>query len=157
MELPAANQAVKKDILIYGSLCGLIIIALRLLEYRFLVLDNKVELYGGAIALVFVVLGIWFGSKLVKQKEVVVIKEVKVPSGEPFVLNEEKLKQVGISKREYEILEQMAKGMSNKEIADKLSVSENTVKTHSSRVFEKLDVNRRMQAIQKAKELGLLP
>ena len=146
----------KKDLLIYGSLCGLLIIVLRLVEYKFLILDNKIELYGGAIALLFVVLGIWFGSRMVKRKEVVVVKEVMVNSSEPFVLNEDKLKQTGISKREYEILEQMAKGLSNKEIADKLSVSENTVKTHSSRIFEKLDVNRRMQAIQKAKELGLI-
>jgi DNA-binding CsgD family transcriptional regulator len=157
MELPQADKTMKKELLIYGGLCGLLIIVLKLVEYRFLILDNKIELYGGAIALVFVVLGIWFGSKMAKQKEVVVIKEVKVPDGEPFVLNEGKLKQVGISKREYEILEQIAKGLSNKEIADKLSVSENTVKTHSSRIFEKLDVNRRIQAIQKAKELGLIP
>jgi len=128
-----------------------------LVEYRFLILDNKIEFYGGAIALVFVVLGIWFGTKMAKKKEVMVIKEVIVNNSDPFVLNEDKLKEVGISKREYEILEQIAKGMSNKEIADKLSVSENTVKTHSSRIFEKLDVNRRMQAIQKAKELGLIP
>lgn len=147
----------KKDLLIYGSLCGLLIVVLRLVEYRFLVLDNKIELYGGAIALLFVVLGIWFGSKMVKRKEVVIVKEVMINSNEPFVLNEDKLKQTGISKREYEILEQIAKGLSNKEIADKLSVSENTVKTHSSRIFEKLDVSRRMQAIQKAKELGLIP
>lgn len=147
----------KKELLIYGGLCGLLIILLKMVEYRFLILDNKIELYGGAIALVFVILGIWFGSKMIKQKEVIVIKEVKVNSGDPFILNEEKLKEVGISKREYEILEHIAKGLSNKEIADKLSVSENTVKTHSSRIFEKLDVNRRMQAIQKAKELGLIP
>lgn len=147
----------KKELLIYGGLCGLIIVALKLAEYRFLVLDNKIELYGGAIALLFVVLGIWFGSKMAKKKEVVVIKEVRVGNDEPFIINDEKLKEVGISKREYEILEQIAKGLSNKEIADKLSVSENTVKTHSSRIFEKLDVNRRMQAIQKAKELGIIP
>jgi NarL family two-component system response regulator LiaR len=147
----------KKELFIYGGLCGLIIILLKLVEYRFLILDNKIEFYGGAIALVFVVLGIWFGTKMAKKKEVVVIKEVMINNSEPFTLNEDKLKEVGISKREYEILEQIAKGLSNKEIADKLSVSENTVKTHSSRIFEKLDVNRRMQAIQKAKELGLIP
>jgi NarL family two-component system response regulator LiaR len=147
----------KKELLIYGGLCGLLIVLLKLVEYRFLILDNKIELYGGAIALVFVVLGIWFGSKMAKHKEVIVVKEVQVNNSDPFILNEKKLKQVGISKREYEILEQIAKGLSNKEIADKLSVSENTVKTHSSRIFEKLDVNRRIQAIQKAKDLGLIP
>ncbi|HXP49917.1 MAG TPA: LuxR C-terminal-related transcriptional regulator [Bacteroidia bacterium] len=147
----------KKELIIYGGLCGLLIVVLKLVEYRFLILDNKIELYGGAIALVFVVLGIWFGSKMVKRKEVVVIKEVRIDNSRPFVLNEIKLKEIGISKREYEILEQISKGLSNKEIADKLSVSENTVKTHSSRIFEKLDVNKRMQAIQKAKELGLIP
>jgi NarL family two-component system response regulator LiaR len=147
----------KKDILLYGGLSGVIIVLLKLTEYRFLILDNKIELYGGVIALVFVVLGIWFGTKMAKKKEVIVVKEVMVNNDAPFVLNEGKLKEVGISKREYEILEQISKGLSNKEIANRLSVSENTVKTHSSRIFEKLDVNRRMQAIQKAKELGLIP
>jgi len=148
---------VKKDILIYGICCGLLILVLRLVEYRFLIIDNKLELYGGAVALIFVVLGIWFGSKLAKKKEVIVVKEIKVKEDVPFILNEENLKSVGMSKREYEILEQVAKGLSNKEIADTLSVSENTIKTHTSRIFEKLNVNRRMQAIQRAKEMGLLP
>ncbi len=147
----------KKDILIYGICCGLLILVLRLVEYRFLIIDNKLELYGGAVALIFVVLGIWFGSKLAKKKEVIVVKEIKVKEDVPFILNEENLKSVGMSKREYEILEQVAKGLSNKEIADTLSVSENTIKTHTSRIFEKLNVNRRMQAIQRAKEMGLLP
>ena len=135
----------------------MLIVVLKLTEYRFLILDNKIELYGGIIALIFVGLGIWFGTKMAKKKEVLVIKEIKVPSTGPFILNEKNLEESGISTREYEILEQMAKGLSNKEIADKLSVSENTVKTHTSRIFEKLDVNRRMQAIQKAKELGIIP
>lgn len=118
----------------------------------------------GAIAILFTVVGVWAGLKLTKKKEVVVEKEVTVVKEVPvivdrqnFVLNENLLKQLSISKREYEVLELIATGMSNQEIADKLFVSLNTVKTHSSRLFEKLDVSRRTQAVDKAKSLGLIP
>jgi ATP/maltotriose-dependent transcriptional regulator MalT len=77
-------------------------------------------------------------------------------SSDNFQLNEALLAQTGISKREYEVLELMAQGLSNQEIAEKLFVSLNTVKTHTSNLFVKLDAKRRTQAIQKAKELGLI-
>jgi DNA-binding CsgD family transcriptional regulator len=148
---------VKKHILIYGVLGGLLIVGLKLVEYRFLVVEHSVEIYGGLIALLFAVLGIWLGLKLTRKQEVVVFKEVTVSGATPFALNEEKLRELGVTRRELEILELIAGGMSNREIAEKLFVSENTVKTHSSRLFDKLGAKRRTQAVQLGKELGLIP
>ena len=153
----------KKHLLIYGLCGGLLIVVLRLIEYRFLVLERSIEIYGGLIALFFVSLGIWLGLKLTKNKVVVkevpieVPVEIRVPMSKPFVLDQVKLQQLGITARELEILELIAGGLSNREIAEKLFVSENTVKTHSSRVFEKLSAKRRTQAVQIGKELQLIP
>ncbi len=130
---------------------------LKLVEYRFLVLEHSIEIYGGLIALVFAAVGIWLGLKLTKPKEVVVFKEVAVSTATPFALNEGSLRELTITRRELEILELIASGMSNREIAEKLFVSENTVKTHSSRLFDKLGAKRRTQAVQLGKELGLIP
>lgn len=147
----------KRQILIYGLLGGMLIVALKLIEYRFLVIEHSVEIYGGLIAAVFAVLGIWLGLKLTKKKEIIIEREVFVPTGQVFSLNQQKLVQLGITKRELEILELIATGLSNREIAEKLFVSENTVKTHSSRLFDKLSAKRRTQAVQLGKELGLIP
>jgi DNA-binding CsgD family transcriptional regulator len=147
----------KKHILIYGLLGGLLIALLKLVEYRFLVVEHSVEIYGGLIALVFAAVGIWLGLKLTRTKEVVVFKEVAVSTVVPFALNEKSLRKLTITRRELEILELIATGMSNREIAVKLFVSENTVKTHSSRLFDKLGAKRRTQAVQLGKELGLIP
>lgn len=153
----------KKHLLIYGVCGGLLILLLRLVEYRFLVFEHSVEIYGGLIALLFSSVGIWLGLKLTKPKERLVVKEVPVevqvpvPMAEPFVLDQAKLQQLGITARELEILQLMAEGLSNRELAEKLFVSENTVKTHLSRVFEKLDAKRRTQAVQIAKDLHLIP
>lgn len=147
----------KRNILIFGLCGGLLILALRLIEYRFLVLSHSLEIYGGLIALIFAAVGIWLGLKLTKNEEVVVVREVMVPAPENFVLNEQKQEELGITKRELEILGLIANGLSNREIAEKLFVSENTVKTHSSRLFEKMRVKRRTQAVQAGKELGLIP
>lgn len=157
----------KKHVLIYGliyGLCGgLLIVALKLGEYRFIVLEHSVEIYGGLIALVFACLGIWLGLKLTGKKEIIVERErivereVPVFTAPQFAKNEERLRELAITKRELEILELIAGGMSNREIADKLFVSENTVKTHSSRLFDKLSAKRRTQAVQIGKELGLIP
>lgn len=148
--------------LIYGLTGGVLIAVLRLIEFRFLVVEHSLEIYGGIIALLFAALGIWLGLKLTRKQEVVlvkeVVKEVPVPAAdEPFSVNEEQLKQLGITKRELEILELIAQGMSNREIAEKLFVSENTVKTHSSHLLDKLSAKRRTQAVQIAKENGLIP
>jgi len=141
--------------LIYGLCGGILIVVLRVIEFRFLVVEHSIEIYGGLIAALFAGLGIWLGLKLTKKKEVLVVREV--PVTQPFALNEQRLKDLGITRRELEILELIAQGLSNREIADKLFVSENTVKTHSSRLFDKLSARRRTQAVQIAKELGLIP
>src|SRR5687768_7110743 len=140
--------------LIYGLTGGSLIVILKLIEFRFLVVEHSFEIYGGLIALLFAALGIWLGLKLTRKE--VVVKEVRVPTDpEPFAVNEERLRQLGITKRELEILELIAQGLSNREIAVTLFVSENTVKTHSSHLFDKLSAKRRTQAVQIAKEIGL--
>jgi DNA-binding CsgD family transcriptional regulator len=147
----------KRHILIYGLSGGLLIAALRLAEYRLVIVNHSVEIYGGLIAAIFATVGIVLGLKLTKPKETIVVKEVPVAATEPFVLNDRKLEETGITPRELEILELIAQGMSNREIAEKLFVSENTVKTHSSRLFDKLGAKRRTQAVQLGKEAGLIP
>ena len=147
----------KRHVLLYGLIGGILIAALKWAEYRYLVLEHSFEIYGGLIAATFAVLGIWLGLKLTGKQERVVIKEVPVLSGGPFVADDAKREALGITPREMEILELIAQGMSNKEIAEKLFVSENTVKTHSSRVFFKLGARRRTQAVQLGKKLRLIP
>ncbi len=147
----------KKTILVYGILGGVLIAVLKIVEYRFLVLEHSLEIYGGIVALLFSGLGIWLGLKLTRTRETVVVKEVPVPVPGPFERNEARLEQLGITPRELEILEAMAAGLSNREIAERLFVSENTVKTHAARLFDKLSARRRTQAVQRAKEEGLIP
>ena len=142
--------------LIYGLCGGILIVVLKLLEFRFMIVAHSIEIYAGLIAAIFAALGIWLGLKLTKKKEVLIVREVPVPATQPFTLNEQRLKELGITRRELEILELIAQGMSNREIADKLFVSENTVKTHSSRLLDKLSARRRTQAVQIAKEMGLI-
>lgn len=156
---------VKKTVLVYGALGGVLIAALKFIEYRFLVLEHSLEIYGGIVALIFSVLGIWLGLKLTRSHETVVVREVpvfvevqvdKLEAG-PFEPNAARLQQLGITPRELEILEVMAAGLSNREIAARLFVSENTVKTHAARLFDKLSARRRTQAVQRAKAAGLIP
>ena len=145
----------KKTVLIYGILGGVLIAVLKLVEYRFLVLEHSLEIYGGIVAAIFAALGIWLGLKLTRTREVV--REVAVPVTGPFERNQARVEQLGITPRELEILEAMAAGFSNREIAERLCVSENTVKTHAGRLFGKLSAQRRTQAVQRAKEAGLIP
>jgi len=152
-----------RTIVTYGLLGGLLITLLKLVEYRTLVLAHSLELYGGIVALLFSALGLWLGRRLARPRtvtrETVVVKEVPVPvrvTG-PFVRDEARLAALGITPREFEILEAMAAGCSNREIAARLFVSENTVKTHAARLFDKLAARRRTQAVQRAKEAGLIP
>jgi DNA-binding CsgD family transcriptional regulator len=147
----------KRHILIYGLCGGVLIVVLRLVEYRFLVLEHSIEIYGALIALLFAGLGIWLGLKLTRPKEKLVVREVTISRVEPFSVNQIRLRELGITPRELEILELIARGLSNREIAEKLFVSENTVKTHSSRLFDKLSARRRTQAVQLGKEFGLIP
>ncbi|MES2179667.1 MAG: LuxR C-terminal-related transcriptional regulator [Gemmatimonadota bacterium] len=149
----------KKQVLIYGLFGGVLIALLKAVEYRYLVIEHSVEIYGGLIAIIFAVVGIWLGLRLTKAKETIVIREVEVavPAATTFTRNVHKVETLGITPRELEILELIASGLSNREIAEKVFVSENTVKTHSSRLFEKLDAKRRTQAVQTAKQLGIIP
>jgi DNA-binding NarL/FixJ family response regulator len=121
---------------------------LKFVEYRFYVRDLSLELYIGVVAVLFIILGAWVGRRLTRVKV--------ISRGEAFAIDETRLKKLGITKREYEVLELIASGLSNQEIADKLFVSTSTIKTHTSSLFMKLDASRRTQAIQRAKELGIL-
>ena len=147
----------RKHVLLYGLLGGVLIAGLKLIEYRWLVIEHSVEIYGGLVAAVFASVGIWLGLKLTKHKETIVVREVMVEAPVDFVRDAGKVDSLGITPRELEILELIAAGLSNKEIADRVHVSENTVKTHSSRVFDKLGARRRTQAVQLGKELRLIP
>lgn len=157
----------KKTVFVYGILGGVLIAILKLVEYRFLVVEHSLEIYGGIVALLFSGLGIWLGLKLTRPRETVVVREVPVPVEVPvrvpasadgvFVRDEARVRELGITPRELEILEAMAAGWSNREIAERLFVSENTVKTHAARLFDKLRARRRTQAVQSAREAGLIP
>jgi len=147
----------KRHVLMYGLIGGILIALLRWTEYRFLVVEYSVEIYGALIAATFAFLGIWLGLKLTAKRQTIVVREVPVPAEGPFIPDERKREDLHITRRELEILELIAQGLSNREIAEKLFVSESTVKTHSSRVFDKLGARRRTQAVQRGKEFGLLP
>lgn len=147
----------KRDILIFGAIGGVLIALLQLVEYRFLVVEHSLEIYGGLVAALFAGIGIWLGLKLTRGRERVVIREVRVPDPAPFTTDAARVEALGITPRELEILQLIARGLSNREIASQLFVSENTVKTHSSRLFDKLNARRRTQAVQIAKENGLIP
>jgi len=157
------SKATAKHIFLYGIIGGILVAALRWSEYRFLVIDYSIEIYSGLIAATFAAVGIWLGLKLTltRKQERIVVKEVPVavpvPMAGPFCPNEAKREELAITAREMEILGLIAQGMSNREIAEKLFVSENTVKTHSSRVLDKLGARRRTQAVQLGKGFGLLP
>jgi two-component system, NarL family, response regulator LiaR len=145
--------------LLYGGALALLLFLLKWLELRFIIIDHAFEVYIGAIAVIFTALGIWLAIKLIKPKvkTIVVEKEIYINKGADFTVNETELNKLGLSKRELEVLQLMARGLSNQEIAARLFVSLNTIKTHSSRLFEKMDVKRRTQAIEKAKRLSLIP
>jgi hypothetical protein len=131
-------KLMKRHVLIYGLIGGILIAVLKWIEYRFLVVEHSIEIYAGLTAAMFAAIGIWLGLKLTGKQHMIVVKEVPVAVRVPFIPDEKKREELGITRRELEILERIAQGMSNREIAEKLYVSENTVKTHSSRVFDKL-------------------
>ena len=148
-----------KATIVYSISLAFLLFLLKWLELRFIIFDHSFEIYIGAIAVIFTALGIWLALKLSKPKikTVVVEKEVFVARNENFVLNTSLLSQLELSKRELEILGLLAQGHSNQEIAAKLFVSLSTVKTHIQNLFEKLEVKRRTQAVEKAKRLHLIP
>jgi len=165
----------KRHVLIFGVVGGLLIATLQYTEYRFVVIEHSVELYSALVAVLFAAFGIWLGLRITRRREIiretVVVREVLVPaeSHEPPVSNakpgapgdagrqQAQQQALGITARELEILTLVARGLSNREIATQLFVSENTVKTHCARAFDKLGAARRTQAVRRGKELGLLP
>lgn len=140
----------RKTILMYGVAMALLLVLLKVMEYRLVLRDLSMEAAVGFLALVFTSLGAWAGIRLTRRKTVV------LPDPN-FRVNRQELHRLGISKREHEVLELMARGLSNQQIADSLFISLSTVKTHSSNLFQKLGVERRTQALQKARESGILP
>ena len=149
-----------RRIIIYGIALALLMSCLKILEYKLVIIDHSLELYGASLAIIFTTIGIVAGKKLTTKKEMIVERIITVPAIIPnaaFETDNKTIERLGISKREQEILELMAEGYSNREIADKIFVSVNTVKTHGSNLFMKLDVQRRTQAVKKAKELKLIP
>jgi ATP/maltotriose-dependent transcriptional regulator MalT len=149
--------AVSKHILTYGLIGGAVIVLLKLIEYQYLVVEHSVEIYGALIAALFAAFGIWLGLRITRAREHVIVREVTVPAPSTFERDPEQVEALGITRRELEILELIASGLSNREIAEKIFVSENTVKTHSSRLFDKLGAKRRTQAVQLGKQAGLIP
>jgi len=158
------NPIMKRHVLIFGLVGGLLIATLQYTEYRFIVIEHSVELYGALVAILFATFGIWLGLRITRRREKIVVREVLghasgrgAEPAPPFAPNTAQQQSLGITDRELEILTLIARGLSNREIATQLFVSENTVKTHCSRTFDKLGAARRTQAVQRGKELGLLP
>ena len=152
----------RAHVLLYGLVGGVLIAGLRVIEYRWLLVQHSFEIYGGLVAAVFAALGIWLGLRLTRPAAPAVIREVVerevvVPAPAAFVRDDGQVETLGLTPRELEILERIAEGLSNQEIAARLFVSENTVKTHASRVFDKLGAKRRTQAVQRARDLRIIP
>lgn len=149
----------RRDVLLYGLVGAVLIAVLQLVEFRWIIIEHSMAIYGGLVAVVFAGTGLWLGLRLTRPTPEVVVREVEVlvPAPVEFVRDEARVEALGLTPRELEILDLMAAGLSNQEIAERLFVSVNTVKTHSSRVFEKLEVRRRTQAVQQGKALRLIP
>lgn len=148
-----------RQVLLYALAFAMLVVTLKWLEIRYVLVQNSFEIYAGAIALIFTALGIWLALKLAKPKveTKIIEKEVFINNTSEFSFNEQAFLSLGLSKRELSVLQLMADGYSNQEIADQLFVSLNTIKTHISRLFEKMEVKRRTQAVELAKKLSLIP
>lgn len=145
-------------LLLYGLALGGLSSLMAWSRYHFLVIDHVTELYVLLVAVIFVLVGVWVGVRW--SAPPVVEKAAFVDVSGPalsYSSDSELLDQLGISRRELDVLTQLARGCSNEEIANNLFVSTNTVKTHLSNLYVKLDVKRRTQAIDKARQLGLIP
>ena len=145
-----------RQIILYGIALALFLFLLKWLEMRYVVADEELDVYIGIIALIFTGLGIWLAYKLRKPALQTVVVEKEVYRSD-FTLNETEAKRLNLSKRELEVLQLMAEGLSNQEIAERLFVSLNTIKTHSAQIFEKMEVKRRTQAVEMGKRLSIIP
>jgi len=146
-----------KQNILYGLSLGLLLLLLNWLEWHFVIIEHAFEIYAAAIAVIFTGLGIWLAIRLITPKEKTVIIEKQVFTNAEFVLNEDELNRLRLSTRELEVLQLIADGLTNQQIAGRLFVSLNTIKTHTKNLFLKLEVERRTQAIEKAKRLSLIP
>jgi DNA-binding CsgD family transcriptional regulator len=146
---------VKRHVLIFGLVGGILVAILQYTEYRFVVIEHSVELYGALVAILFAAFGIWLGLRITRRRETIVVREVPAPAA-PFAPDTARQQSLGITARELEILALIAGGLSNREIASRLFVSENTVKTHVSSLYGKLAVSRRSEALAVARTLHLL-
>ena len=136
----------KRSILIYAGLLAAAAFALQWIEYQYMSRAFATEFYIVVIGIAFTALGLWLGRTLTPDRR-----------SPEFVLNDAALQSLGITKREHAVLEHLALGQSNKEIANALHVSPNTIKTHVAKLYEKLEVSQRVQAVQKARDLQLIP
>ena len=140
------------QLILYGICMAILLFLLKWLELRFVIIDHALEVYVGAIALIFTGLGIWLAMKIVKPRVKVVQKEIYVNA--PFSVNQKELESLNLSKRELEVLQLMSEGLSNKEIADRLFVSLSTIKTHSNNLFDKMNVERQDTGDRQSKAAG---
>ena len=158
--MPARFFQRHKHIILYGLALALLLFLLKWLEWRFIIFDHAIEVYSGALAILFTALGIWLALKLARPKVETVVVEKEIIVTREVITNpaiaEKELARLGLSGREREVLQLMADGLSNQEIAARLFVSLNTIKTHSSKIFEKLDVRRRTQAVEMARRLNII-
>ncbi|PWK73790.1 regulatory LuxR family protein [Mucilaginibacter oryzae] len=143
--------------ILYGVSLALLLFLLKWLELKLMIVNHAYEAYIGAVAIFFTTLGIWISLKLTKPKTVFVEKAVYINQSPGFTINQTELDKLGLSKRELEVLQLMAEGLSNQEISERLFVSLNTIKTHSAKLFEKMEVKRRTQAVEMAKRLCIIP
>lgn len=148
-----------KATFLYSASLAALLFLLKWMELRFTIFTHSLDIYIGFVAVSFTTLGIWLALKLSRPatKTVVLEKEVYIHRNENFVQNSSLASRLELSKRELEILDLLARGHSNQEIAQKLFVSISTVKTHNQNLFEKLEVKRRIQAVEKARKLQLIP
>jgi DNA-binding CsgD family transcriptional regulator len=149
-----------KQIIACGLGLALLLFLLKWLQWRFLIIENSLEIYIGLISVFFTLLGVWVAKQLTtpKIKTVVIEKEIYItPPAETFTINEAELKKLNLTSREWDVLQLMATGKSNTEIADSLFLSVSTIKTHASNIFVKMDVKSRTQAMEKAKRLKIIP
>ncbi|HLS96376.1 MAG TPA: response regulator transcription factor [Sphingobacterium sp.] len=147
-----------RHIILYGLTLAVLIFALKWMQWKFLIVDNAIDIYIGLVALFFTTLGIWVAKQVIKPKveTVIVEKEIVVNQSTEFILDDAALEKLKLNGREYEILQLLAKGYSNAEIATRIFLTLSTVKTHVSNLYSKMDVKSRTQAIAKAKQLRII-
>lgn len=147
-----------RSILLYGCSLAVLLFLLKWFQWKFVIIENAIEIYVGLIALFFTILGAWVAKQLTRPvtKTIIVEKEIHLPPADAFIRNEAELEKLNLTGREWDVLQLMATGKSNAEIAGSLFLSVSTVKTHVSNIFVKMDVKSRTQAMEKAKRLKII-